>query len=47
MGKAGLKLFPLNRFVIERDGNGDVIEIVTKERINKKLIANLLPPELE
>ena len=36
MGKQGLKLFPLNRYVIERDGNGDVIEIVTKERINKK-----------
>ena len=38
MGKAGLKLFPLNRYVIERDGNGQVIEIVTRERINKKLI---------
>ncbi len=47
MGKTGLKLFPLNRFVIERDGNGDVIEIVTRERINKKLIKHLLPPELE
>ena len=38
MGKTGLKLYPLNRYVIERDGNGDVIEIVTKERINKDLI---------
>ena len=46
MGKTGLKLFPLNRFVIERDGNGDVIEIVTKERINKKLIENQLPQEV-
>ena len=46
MGKNGLKLFPLNRFVIERDGNGEVIEIVTKERINKKLIENQLPPEV-
>jgi len=43
MGKAGLKLFPLNRYVIERDGNGDVIEIVTKERINKKLLKEHLP----
>ena len=43
MGKNGLKLFPLNRYVIERDGNGNVIEIVTKERINKKLIENQLP----
>ena len=25
MGKEGLKLFPLNRYVIERDGNGSVI----------------------
>ena len=40
MGKEGLKLYPLNRYVIERDGNGDVIEIVTKERINKDLIPN-------
>jgi hypothetical protein len=46
MGKDGLKLFPLNRFVIERDGNGNVIEIVTKERINKKLIENQIPEEV-
>ena len=46
MGKKGLKLFPLNRYVIERDGNGEVIEIVTKERINKKLIEDDLPPEV-
>jgi len=38
MGKEGLKLYPLNRYVIERDGNGDVIEIITKESINKDLI---------
>jgi len=47
MGRAGLKLFPLNRFVIERDGNGKVIEIVTRERINKNLIQDQLPPEEE
>ena len=47
MGKAGLKLFPLNRYVIERDGNGEVIEIITKERINKKLIEEYLPPQEE
>ena len=40
MGKEGLKLYPLNRYVIERDGNGQVIEIVTKESINKDLIPN-------
>ena len=42
MGKDGLKHYPLNRFVVERDGNGNVIEIVTKELINKQL----LPPEI-
>ena len=47
MGKQGLKLFPLNRFVIERDGNGNVIEIVTRERISKKLIYKYLPKEEE
>jgi len=47
MSRRGLKLFPLNRYVIERDGNGDVIEIVTKERINKKLIEEFLPKEDE
>tara|TARA_Y100001956_G_scaffold82202_1_gene102119 strand:- start:1381 stop:2958 length:1578 start_codon:yes stop_codon:yes gene_type:complete len=43
MGKDGLKLYPLNRFVVDRDGNGNVIEIVTKEKIAKKLLANVLP----
>jgi len=45
MGKEGLKLFPLNRFVIERDGNGQVIEIVTQERVSKSLIDKVIPPE--
>ena len=43
MGKDGLKLYPLNRFVIDRDGNGNVIEIVTKEKIAKKLLADVVP----
>jgi len=43
MGKDKLKLFPLNRYVIDRDGNGNVIEIVTKESINKKIIEELVP----
>ena len=47
MGKDNLKLYPLNRFVIERDGNGQVIEIVTRERINKKLIEKYLPKDYE
>ena len=36
MGKNGLKNFPLNRYVVNRDGDGNVIEIVTKEKIHKK-----------
>ena len=43
MGKDGLKLYPLSRYVIDRDGSGNVIEIVTKERINKKTIEELVP----
>ena len=43
MGKDGLKHYPLNRYVVERDGNGNIIEIVTKEIINR----NLLPPILQ
>ena len=46
MGKQGLKMFPLNRYVIERDGNGNVIEIITKERIAHKLLAKEVPPEV-
>ena len=38
MGKNGIKHYPLNRYVVERDGNGNVIEIVTKELISKKLL---------
>jgi hypothetical protein len=43
MGKDGLKHYPLNRYVVDRDGNGNIIEIVTKELINK----NLLPEEIK
>ena len=42
MGKDGLKNFPLNRYVVDRDGNGNVIEIVTKELISRKVLN--LPP---
>jgi len=47
MGKTGLKLFPLNRYVIERDGFGNVIEIVTKESINKTVVEGLVPEMAE
>ena len=38
MGKDGLKHYPLQRYVVERDGNGNIIEIVTKELINRKVL---------
>ena len=38
MGKNGLKHFPLQRYVVSRDGNGNVIEIVTKELISRKVL---------
>ena len=38
MGKDGIKHYPLNRYCVERDGNGNVIEIATKELINRELL---------
>ena len=45
MGKDGLKHYPLNRYVVNRDGNGNVIEVVTKELISRKLLD--LPKDIE
>ena len=42
MDKERLKLYPLNRYVVERDGLGNVIEIVTKEKIHKTLVKKML-----
>ena len=38
MGKDGVKHYPLNRYVVDRDGSGNVIEIVTKELIHEDLL---------
>ena len=46
MSKEGLKVYPLNRYVVERDGDGNVIEIITKETIAKKLIEDQLPEDV-
>ena len=46
MGKDGLKNFPLNRYVVNRDGNGNVCEIVTKELISRKILGMDLPEAL-
>ena len=40
MGKDGLKNFPLNRYVVNRDGNGNILEIVTKELISKDVLGH-------
>ena len=46
MGKDGLKHYPFNRYVVNRDGDGNVMEIVTKERIDKKLLdPSVVPPK--
>ena len=45
MDKEKLKLYPLNRYVLDRDGMGNVIEIVTKERVAKKLVLESLTPK--
>ena len=48
MGKKGLKSFPLNRYVIERDGDGNVVSIVTKELISRRVLGKDLPlPEVK
>lgn len=47
MNKDQLKMYPLNRYVVCRDGNGNVTEIVTKEKVNKKLIEKFLPKDLQ
>tara|TARA_R100000234_G_scaffold54085_2_gene32416 strand:- start:1 stop:1596 length:1596 start_codon:yes stop_codon:yes gene_type:complete len=38
MGKNGLKHFPLQRYVVNRDGNGNILEIITKEIISRKVL---------
>ena len=47
MAKDGLKHYPLNRYVVERDGNGNVIEIITKEMVSRKVLGLTPPPSEE
>ena len=42
-GKKALKIYPLDRYVVDRDGDGNVIEILTKESIHR----SLLPKEFQ
>ena len=41
--KKALKLFPLDRYVVARDGEGHVIEIITQEEVDR----SLLPKEFQ
>lgn len=41
--KNGLKFFPLNRYVVERDGDGNVIKIVTKEIVSREVLGETVP----
>ena len=43
MGKDGIKNYPLTRYVVNRDGNGNVLEIVTKELISRDVIGYDIP----
>jgi len=38
MSTDGMKMYPLNRYVVERDGNGNVTEIITRERVNRHIL---------
>lgn len=42
MGKEAMKIYPLNRYVVDRDGSDNVIEAVTKERISRKVLREML-----
>ena len=43
MGKDGIKNYPLTRYVVNRDGNGNVLEIVTKELISRDVLGYEIP----
>ena len=45
MGKDGMKNYPLNRFVVNRDGDGNIVEIVTKELIARAVLEKDLPTD--
>ena len=38
MGPDAMKFYPLNRYVVDRDGNDNVIEIITKESISEEIL---------
>ena len=47
VGKKALKVYPLDRYVINRDGDGNVIELITKESIHRSLLPKEFQSPLE
>ena len=47
VGKKNLKVYPLDRYVVSRDGDGNVIEIITKESIHRSLLPKEFQKPLE
>lgn len=45
--KLGIKGFGLDKFTIERDGEGNVIKILTKENINKHYVDDILGEDIK
>ena len=43
--KKGLKVYPLDRYVVARDGNDNVQEIVTKEIVDRELLPKEFQPQ--
>ena len=43
--KKGLKVYPLDRYVVARDGNDNVLEIVTKEIVDRSLLPKEFQPQ--
>jgi hypothetical protein len=43
VGKKALKVYPLDRYVVNRDGDGNLIEVLTIESVHR----TLLPPEFQ
>ena len=43
--KKGLKVYPLDRYVVARDGNDNVQEIVTKEIVDRELLPKDFQPQ--
>jgi hypothetical protein len=47
LGPDTAKLYPLNRYVVDRDGDDNLTEIVTKECISRKILIEKYPKYLE